>query len=220
MVTRQDMLGEDPLVTPALESITMTELLECDSRPTFVLDLERTQDPHQERIHAVFSNAPLQRLSYVLDPTQSRSHILADDHELEQYLQFKTWATSYPTSAHNTDNYTEPFDYQGLLWERATLRKRWRIISGSTAASPSLAGSQEDPNGVEAESRNAHAQKEKMQLRQPEWIDDLPMSEHVQFFKSTDWSATALGPLETWTVCLRQMTRFLMSDSRAACMFW
>ena len=198
----------------------MTELLECDPRPTFILDLEQTQDPHQQRIHAVFSNAPFQRLSHILDPAQSRRHIPADDHELEQYLQFKTWATSSPTSAHTADNYTTPFDYQSLLWKRTTLRKRWRIISGSTAASPSHAGSQEDSKGVEAESRNARAQKEKVQTRLPVWVDQLPTSEHVQFFKSTDWSATALGPLETWDVCLRQTTRFLMSDSRAACMFW
>ena len=202
----------------------MIELLECDSRPTFILDLERTQDPHEQRLQTVFSNAPLQHLLHVLDPTQSRGDIPADDIALGQYLRFKAWSTSSSVSAHTADDYKTPFDYQGLLWIRTTLRKRWRIISGSAVAFPSrTTASQEDCQGVEAESRDAHAQKEEAQPQQslrPTWVDELPASEHVQFFKRTDWSATALGPLESWTVCLRQMTHFLMSDSRAACMFW
>ena len=224
MATSQDMLGENAMATLALENIDMTELLECDSRPTFILDLERTQDPHQQRIRAVFSNAPLQRLSHVLDPAQSKKYILADDHERGLYLKFKTWAMSSPISAQTADNYNTPFEYQGLLWIRTTLRKRWRIISGSAVTFSSRpAGLQEDCEGVEADFGDAHVQGERGQPQQglrPIWVDELPASEHVQFFKDRDWSATALGPLETWSVCLRQMTRFLMSDSRAACIFW
>ena len=219
-----------------LGDIGMIELLECDSRPTFILDLERTQDPYDDRIHSVFSNASLQRLPRILDLVRVRGDIPVDADERGQYSVFKEWATSHPTYEHMENGYTIPFEYQGLIWTGSTLRKRWRIISGSVigpkevaaGSSPSPpAGSQQEIHdinkGSPAESRGVGARKEDEKRPagiHPTWVDDLPMSEHVQFFKSTDWSATPLGPLETWSGCLRQMTRLLMSDSRAVCLFW
>ena len=221
-----------PTAIPALDDTGMIELLECDSRPTFILDLERTQDPYHQRLHTVFSNPSLQRLPHVLDTTRLRRGVPADDHELGQYSRFKKWATSPPTYGHIADGYTSPFNYQNLWWTGSTLRKRWRIISGtamglkdtSAGSFPSpTAASQNEFRGMNTESSDAHARKEGGKLPakiRPTWVDDLPPSEHIQFFKSMDWSATALGPLEFWSGYLRQMTRFLMSDSRAACMFW
>lgn len=210
----------------------MIELLECDSRPTFILDLEQTQDPYHQRLHTVFSNASLQRLPHVIDPAQLRRGIPADDVELGQYSRFKQWATSPPTYGYVTDNHIDSFEYQSLSWIGSTLRKRWRIISGSPVGlKDSSAGSFISPpvesqmgnRGMKTTSIDSLTRKENGKLQasiRPTWVDDLPTNEHVQFFKGTDWSATALGPLETWSGCLRQMTRFLMSDSRAACMFW
>ena len=217
---------------PALGKIGMIELLECDSRPTFILDLERTQDPYDEHLHTDFSNASLQRLPRILDSAQLRRGLPAENSELEQYSQFKEWATSSSTTDHIADGYTNSFEYQDLLWTTVTLRKRWRIISGSaiglkdTAAGcfPSPpAGPQKRYDGTSIGSKDILAQKESGKLQagmRLTWVDDLPISKHVQFFKSRDWSATPLGPLETWSICLRQMTYFLMSDSRASCMFW
>ncbi|KAF6225924.1 hypothetical protein HO173_012696 [Letharia columbiana] len=220
------------MVPPALADIGMIELLECDPRPTFILDLERTQDPSNECLHTVFSNASLQRLPRILNPVQVSKDVPADDDELGTYSQFKDWATSLPTYVHTTDDLPPPFEYQSLLWTGSTLKKRWRIISSSaigfkdTSAGsfPSPpAGSQRKAHGMNTGSRGLPARKENGKLQagmHPTWVDDLPISEHVQFFKSTDWSSTALGPLDTWSGCLRQMTRLLMSDSRGACIFW
>lgn len=228
----QDRAAGTSMALPALADIRMIELLECDARPTFILDLERTRDPYDERLHPVFSNASLQRLPHIIGPATMRKDLPAGDDELEQYSQFKGWATDPPPYDHTADTYTVPYGYQNLSWTCSTLRKRWRIISGSAicpkeTSAGSFPGpsarSQKENQGNSSVSRYPPIRKENGKLQaslHPTWIDDLPISEHVQLFKSTDWSATALGPLDSWSGCLRQMTRFLMSDSRAASMFW
>ena len=209
----------------------MIELLEYDSRPTFILDLHRTQDPYDHRLDTAFSNVALQRLPRVLRPVQQGRDTVVDDDALEQFSLFKEWATSSSTHDHAAESYTTPFEYQNLFWIRTTLRKRWRIISGSATSLHTPAGSPPSPptelqaeiNGKSTRPMNIRPRKENGSFEtgiHPAWVDDLPISEHVQLFKSTNWSATALGPLETWSGCLRQMTRFLMSDSRAGRMFW
>ena len=208
---------------PALGTIGIIELLECDSRPSFILDLEGTQDPLNEHLHKTFCNKSLLQLPHIFGSVEHT--------ELDQRLQFKKWATGAPEDRHVTPVYTEPFQYHELLWTMSTLRKRWRIISGSpiglkdTSADSLLRGPSagtlrkvDDGTSVDLSAR-----KENEQIQADvysTWVDYLPMNEHVQFFKSRDWSATALGPLENWSACLRQMTGFLMSDSRAACIFW
>lgn len=225
-----------PMAPQVLGDIGMIELLECDPRPTFILDLERTQDPYDDRLNTVFSNASLQLLPHILDLVQVRGDIPVNADELGQYSLFKEWATSTPTYEHMEDGCTISFEYQNLYWTGSTLRKRWRIISGSVIGPKEIsagssrsppAGSQQEIHGInngsptESKGVGEILEDGKRPARiNLTWVDDLPMSEHVQFFKSTDWSATALGPLETWTVCLRQMTRLLMADSRAVCLFW
>ncbi len=227
------------MAAPTLSDIGMIELLECDPRPTFILDLERAQPPYHGLLHPVFSNASLQRLPRGLLPARIGEDVTADEDkleqhldELEQHLDFKEWATRLPTCGDTADGYSLPFNYHNLSWTSLTLRERWRIISGSTdglrdtfagALSARPAGSQKDSLGLDNASMDsrAHEEKEKPRSRiRPTWVDDLPASEHIQLFKSLDWSATALGPLATWSDCLRQMTRLLMSDCRAASMYW
>ncbi|KAF5872318.1 putative histidine kinase m3ypp protein [Botrytis fragariae] len=53
-----------------------------------------------------------------------------------------------------------------------------------------------------------------------DWTSDLPNSEHVQFFKNTNWAATQLGPLESWSLALRLHTFTTFADSRPACLYW
>lgn len=53
-----------------------------------------------------------------------------------------------------------------------------------------------------------------------DWIEDLPKTDHVRFFRETDWSKSSLGPLNTWSPTLRLFTGFVLADSRAACLWW
>lgn len=230
MVDGQGTTGHRPMLAPALSDIGIIELLECDPRPTFILDLEGLQYANDEVLHTVFTNASLKRLPRILYPAQVKRDAPSDDDELEQYWDFKEWATRSPTYRHTADGFANPFNYRDLSWTCSTLRKRWRIISGSaivpndTSAGLSrgrAAEPQKDPQGVVNASRSKQEEKGKLQASlHPAWVDGLPSSEHTELFKNTAWSATALGSLETWSSCLRQMTRLLMSDSRAAAVFW
>ena len=232
MLDGSGSVGDTPMLASALSDIGMIELLECDTKPTFVLDLERVHHPDHDLLHAVYSNASLKRLPTILDPAHVAKEKSVGDSELDRYSDFKEWAISSPESGLTTGGHITPFKYHNLSWTCSTLRKRWRIISGSAMglrdhpASPSpnhRAGLQERRQGTGTASRDTHVRKEEEdhQTGLPlTWIDDLPTSEHVQLFKSINWSATALGPLETWSVCLRQMTHLLMADSRAAALFW
>ena len=232
MVHGQANPGHTAMVPPVLQDIGLIELLECDTRPTVILDLQPFQDFNDELLHPVFSNASFKRLPAILNPPQLTRHASADHEELQLYANFKRWATSSTTYRHSTDGYTTPFHYRNLSWTCSTLRKRWRIISGCAncvkdpyaGLLPSLSGaSQEASQDLSTASTGLGAQKENGNSQAsmyPAWVNQLPTSEHTQFFKSMDWSATALGPLETWSDSLRLLTRLLMSDSRAAALFW
>ncbi|KAF7188420.1 Hybrid signal transduction histidine kinase K [Pseudocercospora fuligena] len=46
------------------------------------------------------------------------------------------------------------------------------------------------------------------------------MPRHIQFARSIDWGATALGPIETWSSDLRQMCNLIMASPHPAAMYW
>ena len=52
----------------------------------------------------------------------------------------------------------------------------------------------------------------------------LPVSDalpkHIQFARSVDWGATALGPIESWSADLRQMCNLIMASPHPAAMYW
>jgi hypothetical protein len=53
-----------------------------------------------------------------------------------------------------------------------------------------------------------------------DWTDDLPQSDHVRFFRETNWARTSLGPLPGWSSTLRLFAGLVFADSRAACLWW
>jgi hypothetical protein len=53
-----------------------------------------------------------------------------------------------------------------------------------------------------------------------DWTEDLPQTDHVRFFRETDWTHTSLGPLAVWNTTLRLFVGFVFADSRAACLWW
>lgn len=57
-------------------------------------------------------------------------------------------------------------------------------------------------------------------LERDDWTDDLPDTDQVRFFKSTNWSASLLGPVHTWNTALRLHTHSVLADSRPACLYW
>jgi hypothetical protein len=52
------------------------------------------------------------------------------------------------------------------------------------------------------------------------WTQNIPYSDHVQFFRSVDWSSTPLGDLSKWPTALRLHCFTLFADSRPSCIYW
>ncbi|KAF2430030.1 hypothetical protein EJ08DRAFT_697823 [Tothia fuscella] len=53
-----------------------------------------------------------------------------------------------------------------------------------------------------------------------DWTEQLPQTDHVQFFRSVNWENTLIGPLDEWPPCLRQATYQVMADTRPATLYW
>lgn len=50
--------------------------------------------------------------------------------------------------------------------------------------------------------------------------DSADLPHHVQFARSIDWASTSLGPMETWSPDLRQMSNLIMASPHPAAMYW
>lgn len=56
--------------------------------------------------------------------------------------------------------------------------------------------------------------------KQCDWTAALPQTDHIRFFRNTDWSRSLLGPLHTWSPTLRLFATYVLVDSRAGCLWW
>lgn len=199
----------------------MIELLESDQRPTFILDLEDYQD--EETLRTTFQNSSLKSLPDVVELILKKPP--SDTHKASQYTDFKDWACRPSTEGTSGDRST--ITYDGVLWVCTTIRKRWRVVTISAGSSgpgvaPADGASKSKPPFRPSPAIVDNQKPRGNEWSQPpaDWTDILPPSQHRQFFKDVNWSATSLGTLDTWADHLRQMVRFLMSDHRPAYMFW
>ena len=226
-------------VLQALSSISLLELVEQDSRPTFILDLHDVRNTVHYQVQSVACNSSLRSFLNLQDGKPVPAHL--EDylglHEPKKYEEYKEWAVGPLSNESSVVGDQSCFLFGGLLWNRSTLRKRWRIISGSatncassttdlrittrrSAEAFTLSAKMNHTGNGNDFDRNEISQSLERKESDLSWTNILPPNEHTELFKSTDWGATALGPLETWSPRLRQMTRLLMSDSRATSLFW
>jgi hypothetical protein len=116
----------------------------------------------------------------------------------------------------------------------------WRISDATSLGSTSTVDHHRSSEKAEGSSETHSPRSEQWNEKgiEKSWTDDLPGetrlsfilfpqragltpvdTEHVRIFKSRDWAST-LGPMDTWTECLRTMTHKLLVDPRAANLFW
>lgn len=118
-----------------LNGIGVKEVLEQDSRPTFVLDL----DP--DDLNATISTDNLNPL-FCNDALRCHRRLLAEivgdpedatqsNHDEHNSRGFRAWATSVTRFDDSRDVFPLTFLYQGVLWTGSTVRRRWRLISGN-----------------------------------------------------------------------------------------
>lgn len=135
-----------------LDTLTLKEVLDADSRPTLVLDLD-PDDPTSNvstAISPIFCNTALRLHERLLDSVlgheggrgggkDSGNHAHscgpAEDRPgsapLPDHEAFKAWATGVTTHDDSKDVFPQTFVYQDLMWTGSTIRKRWRLISGT-----------------------------------------------------------------------------------------
>jgi hypothetical protein len=147
-------------VTDELNALGIREVLDADSRPTFILDLDPDEDfpassGASRVILPVFCNLALRlheklhdslvghdaqglNASAITSSGDDDDDIDNDDdgsHSLgfpaATFEQFKAWATSVTPHDDTKDVYPLSFMYGDLLWTGSTVRQRWRLISGN-----------------------------------------------------------------------------------------
>ncbi|KAH6685941.1 aerobic respiration control sensor protein arcB [Plectosphaerella plurivora] len=131
---RRDSLAE-------LDSINLTEVLDADARPTFIVDL----DPDEgitigaKRIVPIFCNAALRLHEKLYDAVLGRADPsgLTSDPDTEgdavtvAYEDFSVWATGVTKFDSSRDVFPLSFEFRGMLWTGSTVRQRWRLVSGN-----------------------------------------------------------------------------------------
>jgi PAS domain-containing protein len=126
-----DLLEQDAF--NELDAISLREILDQDSRPTFIYDLDSDYNgDRNNELRPVFCNAALQEHDRLLDS------VTGDDGAetppappSTSHEQFKSWVTSVTKFDDSGDIYPLTLMFKNMLWTGCTIRRRWRIISGN-----------------------------------------------------------------------------------------
>ncbi|KAE9979328.1 hypothetical protein EG328_000973 [Venturia inaequalis] len=125
----------DP-ITDDLDALSIKEILDVDSRPTFIIDLDPDDDrlpAHDCTLVPVFCNSALRSHDQLFDMVSGVESLIPQN---PSYQQFKTWATGVTKFDDSKDVYPLSFLYGSMLWTGSTVRRRWRLISGNLLWSP------------------------------------------------------------------------------------
>jgi hypothetical protein len=117
-----------------LDKLCLREILDQDSRPTFVIDLDPDYAVVGHSIQPVFCNAALRTHDRLLDSINGAPDKSATTEGLgceTTYENFRVWATGVSRHNDSKDVFPLTLHYQALLWTGFTVRQRWRIISGN-----------------------------------------------------------------------------------------
>jgi PAS domain S-box-containing protein len=126
-----------------LDELSLREVLDADSRPTFVIDLDPDQElpAAHDLLLPVFCNAALRLHERLLDglvgpdaqglDSTLTSSTSGPDHQEPSYQDFKRWATGVTTHDDSKDVFPLSFVYADFLWTGSTVRQRWRLVSGN-----------------------------------------------------------------------------------------
>jgi hypothetical protein len=124
----------------SVQEIGITELLEEDSRPTFIIDLQAPEKDLNGRMNVVFCNKSLRFFDELRNvvmaetfypSTSSPNEFGPLDSLTAADVEFKEWATSVVDFNGSTDGYLPRHTFRGMFWTSSTLRGRWRVVSAS-----------------------------------------------------------------------------------------
>ncbi|KAH8682652.1 aerobic respiration control sensor protein arcB [Xylariales sp. PMI_506] len=117
------------------DSLSITEVLNQDSRPTFVIDLDPDKDipANADTVEPIFCNSALGLHERLLEIVLGQAANKADRDPItgSNYGDFKAWSTGVTKFDDSKDVFPLSFLYADMLWTGSTVRKRWRLISGN-----------------------------------------------------------------------------------------
>ena len=112
-------------------SVALSEFLQQDDRPIFVLDSNDESHSTSGRLHLIFANTALRKRHVLLDSLQGNpiSHGLV--RELgAPFSDFKNWVLARSDEAETVT----AFPFAGQLWKCTILRKRLKVFTGQDHA--------------------------------------------------------------------------------------
>jgi hypothetical protein len=190
--------------------ISLQELLDADSRPSFVVDLQG--HPHPPHVSITYRNS-------VFSTQYDFEDIVWRDVQHERSA-FKAWALS---------SQLEPPQHVfcGLIWTAAIVRHRWKVVHGT---SRDIHSPGSPPNVSRASKRKAeepaadHINTKVARFGNHDWTrSDLvpdPIGSHTKFLRSWDWASTPLGSIDSWPPILKSMANLVNTDPNPAVLFW
>lgn len=125
---------QDPYhdVDTELDTLSLREILDADSRPTFILDLDPDVESHESKdaspiaILPVFCNEALRLHERLYES-------VLGENSTQSFLDFKAWTESVTAHDVSKDIFPVAFLFENVLWTGSTVRRRWRLISGNQA---------------------------------------------------------------------------------------
>lgn len=123
-----------PAGAQILEQVDVVEILEQDDRPTFIIDLANPANFQPGPLNLVFANASLLAFDGLLDTIMGNLDLQSPSlAEATAFNEFKAWSTSYVRNSESLDVTLPSFFYGGATWNCCSLKKRLRLIRGSSA---------------------------------------------------------------------------------------
>jgi PAS domain-containing protein len=194
----------------SLDTVDLLGYLDCDPRPTFILDTTTSQAvSSRDVISPVYCNTALVSAEHgrLVDAIKGGNNS----------MDFSRWATNAHYDAPKAWR-REHFVYHGFSWTRTLIKGRWNVISGMT----NEVESRMSPGTSKTINQQPIARPSVSQSSF-DWTGDLPpikITSHIEFTRSIDWSQTSLGPMAEWSSQLRSTANLVMLDPRPAVIFW
>ena len=128
-----------------LGQVGITEYLQEDERPTFVIDTSDKSNVSLGGLHVLFANSALTGRPALLNHIRGKSDDPTLMLAIASFADFKSWALS---NVGDTDTGGPlPFPFAGVVWKCSTIRKRLRVISGRvTSMTPPGQANDRRPN--------------------------------------------------------------------------
>lgn len=127
----------------------------------------------------------------------------------------KRWTMSIPKDEIAAPIGLAFFDARTRVWNVRSTHPTSGTLNVTHALLPSFSKTTSEDQQVDYNHNAATSP-----IRQGTWIDHLPETPHVNFFKRTKWSATPLGNFDAWPRSLLFYTHLLISQPNPAAIYW